>query len=172
MNKSAGLDSFVILFGTGLHNVQLNIGAIKMHTKNVQFVTFHNESANKDKETGILRETTSFFLAGYFFPGCELEDYQLTRKLVRDGYTDCFRCADVASLEKSIVDCFSEKGEFVMDFYTSRRKLILTAAEMGRNGISVDINAENLEGLGDFIRTLSIAEDKTYREEDGLVLPM
>ena len=51
----------------------------------------YREDANKDVETGKLRETTSFFLAGYFFPGCDKEGYTLPHKMVRDGYTTSFR---------------------------------------------------------------------------------
>lgn len=91
MNKEAGLESFVVLVGTGLSNVHMNIEALSRHTKHVQFVTFHREDANKGLETGKLRETTSFFLASYFFPGCEKEGSTLPTKMVRDGYTTCFR---------------------------------------------------------------------------------
>jgi hypothetical protein len=42
-------------------------------------------------ETGLLRETTSFFLAAYFFPGCEVADASPPIKMVRDNYTTCFR---------------------------------------------------------------------------------
>ena len=91
INKEAGLDSFVVLVGTGLTNVHMNIEALSRHTKHVQFVTFHREDANLDVETGKLRETTSFFIAAYFFPGCDKEGSNLPTKMVRDGYTTCFR---------------------------------------------------------------------------------
>jgi hypothetical protein len=45
----------------------------------------------QDVETGLLRETTSFFLAAYFFPGCEAAGSVPPTKMVRDTYTTCFR---------------------------------------------------------------------------------
>ena len=91
LNREAGLDSFVVLVGTGLLNVHMNLEALARHTKHTQFVTFHREDANAGVETGKLRETTSFFIAAYFFPGCEEEDSTLPSKMVRDGFTTCFR---------------------------------------------------------------------------------
>ena len=91
MNREAGLASFVVLVGTGLANVHMNMEALCRHTKHVQFVTFHREDASLGAETGKLRETTSFFLAAYFFPGCDTEGSTLPSKMVRDGYTTCFR---------------------------------------------------------------------------------
>ena len=49
------------------------------------------EDANTTVESGKLRETTSFFLVAYFFPGCEKEGSKLPAKMVRDGYSTCFR---------------------------------------------------------------------------------
>jgi len=170
LNKAAGLSNFVVLIGTGLTNVHMNIEAMMRHTKHVQFITFHREDANKDVETGKLRETTSFFLAGYFFPGCDKEGYTLPHKMVRDGYTTSFRTSGIEELETSIIDCFSEKGEWVMDFFCGKRKLTLAAAERGRNGIAVHHNEEDLEELGDYLRTAALKLDPTYRQEDGLVV--
>ncbi|XP_023345148.1 uncharacterized protein LOC111714302 isoform X3 [Eurytemora carolleeae] len=170
LNKSAGLDTFVVLMGTGLTNVHMNIDAMLSQTKHVQFVTFHREDANKDVETGKLRETTSFFLVGYFFPGCEVEGSTLPVKLVRDGYSTCFRTSGIEELENTIIDCFSEKDEWVLDLYAGKRKLTMAAAEKGRNGVVVHNEVEDLENLGDYLRTLALKEDNTYREEDGLVI--
>jgi len=170
LNRSAGLDSFVVLLGTGLTNVHMNMEAIMKHTQHVQFVVFHREDANKAAApNGKLRETNSFFLAGYFFPGCEDENSALPTKLVMDGYTTNFRTDSIEKLEYSIIDCFSEKGEWVMDISCGKRKLTLAAAERGRNAIALDSSSEDLENLGDYIRTLSMQQDEDYREEDGLV---
>jgi len=73
MNKEAGLSSFVLLVGTGLQNVHMSIEALQRHTKHTQFLTFHRADANLGEETGKLRETCSYFLVAYFFPGSEVE---------------------------------------------------------------------------------------------------
>ena len=91
LNNEAGLDTFVVLIGTGLTNVHMNLEALARYTKHTQFVTFHREDANRGVETGKLRETTSFFIAAYFFPDCQEENSTLPTKMVRDGYTTCFR---------------------------------------------------------------------------------
>ena len=57
-----------------------------------------------------LRQTTSHFLVAYFFPGCDDLDSELPTKMVRDGYSTSFRCDNIAHLEKSIIDCFTETG--------------------------------------------------------------
>jgi len=170
MNKEAGLESFVVLAGTGLSNVHMNIEALSRHTKHVQFVTFHREDANLGVETGKLRETTSFFLAAYFFPGCEQEGSTLPTKMVRDGYTTCFRTESTRSLEANIVDCFSESGEWILDLCCGKRQLSVAAAEKGRSAIAYNNDAVALEEVGNYLRTLSLKCDKTYRDKDGIVL--
>jgi len=170
LNKEAGLDSFVILVGTGLSNVHMNLEALARHTKHTQFITFHREDANKEVETGKLRETTSFFIAAYFFPGCEQEDSTLPTKMVRDGYTTCFRTESTHHLEGTIVDCFSEAGEWILDLYCGSRQLSIAAAEKGRSALAFNSEATDLEQVGDYLRTLSLQQDKTYREKDGVVL--
>jgi len=169
VNKSAGLQSFVLLVGTGITNVHMNTEAMLRATSHVQLVVFHREDANLEVETGKLRETTSFFLAGYFFPGCEKPDSVLPSIMVREGFTTCIRAASIQDLEEKIIKCFSEKDEWVLDLFCGRRKLSLSAAENGRNGIAVSPDPADLEDMGDYLRTLSLKEDKTYRESDGLV---
>jgi len=170
MNKEAGLDSFVVLVGTGLTNVHMNIEALSRHTKHVQFVTFHREDANLDVETGKLRETTSFFIAAYFFPGCDKEGSNLPTKMVRDGYTTCFRTESITDLETTIVDCFSEAGECILDLCCGRRQLSVAAAEKGRSAVAFHNDSEALEEVGNYLRTLSMKCDETYRDTDGIVL--
>jgi len=170
LNKDAGLDSFVILVGTGLHNVHMNMEALTRHTQHVQFITFHREDANVDVESGKLRETTSFFIAAYFFPGCDKSDSTLPSKMVRDGYTTCFRTDSTAHLERSIIDCFSEAGEWLFDLCCGKRQLSLAAAEKGRCAIALHNDGDMLEELGNYLRTLALTSDETYRDKDGLVL--
>jgi len=170
LNKEAGLPSYVVLIGTGLHNVHMNMEALMRHTQHVQFVTFHREDANTSVETGKLRETTSFFLVAYFFPGCEKSGSKLPAKMVRDGYTTCFRTDGTAHLERSIIDCFSETGEWLLDLCCGSRQLSLAAAEKGRSAIALHNDGAALEDLGNFLRTLSLRTDETYRDKDGIVL--
>jgi len=170
LNKEAGLASFVVLVGTGLHNVHMNMEALMRHTQHVQFVTFHREDANTTVESGKLRETTSFFLAAYFFPGCEKDGSTLPTKMVRDGYTTCFRTDGTAHLERSIIDCFSEGGEWLLDLCCGKRQLSLAAAEKGRSAIALHNDGGMLEELGNYLRTLALASDDTYRDKDGIVL--
>jgi len=140
-----------------------NMEALMRHTQHVQFVTFHREDANTSVETGKLRETTSFFLAAYFFPGCEKSGSKLPAKMVRDGYTTCFRTDGTAHLERSIIDCFSETGEWLLDLCCGSRQLSLAAAEKGRSAIALHNDGAALENLGNFLRTLSLKSDETYR---------
>jgi len=170
LNKEIGLSSFVILVGTGLHNVHMNMEALYKHTKHVQFVTFHREDANTSVETGKLRETTSFFLAAYFFSGCEKEGSSLPTKMVRDGYTTCFRTDGTTHLEKSIIDCFSESGEWLLDLCCGRRQLSVSAVEKGRSAIALHNDSVALEELGNYLRTIALQSDESYRDKDGIVL--
>jgi len=170
LNKEAGLPSFVLLVGTGLHNVHMNMEALMRHTQHVQFLTFHREDANTTVETGKLRETTSFFLAAYFFPGCEKAGSKLPAKMVRDGYTTCFRTDGTAHLERSIINCFSETGEWLLDLCCGSRQLSLAAAESGRSAIALHNDGAALEELGNYLRTLALRTDDTYRDKDGIVL--
>ena len=103
LNKSAGLQSFVVLIGTGLTNVHMNIEAMLRATQHVQLVVFDREDANVNIQTGKLRDTTSFFLAGYFFPGCEKEESVLPSIMVREGFTTCIRAASIEDLEDKII---------------------------------------------------------------------
>ena len=81
------------------------------------------------EETGKLRETCSYFLVAYFFPGSEVDSSVVPAKMVqllkaqfcsklmapgmlqvRDGFTTCFVTDSTLHLESSIIDCFSEEG--------------------------------------------------------------
>jgi hypothetical protein len=170
LNLSAGLDSFVILAGTGFKNLKMNSEALEQISKHVQFITFHREDANKDEPpNGKLREITTLFLVAYVFPGCDKEGSELPCQMVNDGYTNCFRCKDVAQLEYSILDCFSEKGDWVLDVNCEKRKLTLAAQEQGRNSIAISPLKDDLEDLGNYLRTQSLKNDDTYSTDDGLV---
>jgi len=172
INREAGLDTFVFLAGTGINNVHLNMEALLRHTQHVQLVTFHREDANLGMVSGKLRETASYFLVGYFFPGCQGEESQLPDKMVRDGYTTVFRTESAAHLEKSIVDCFSETGEWVLDVFGGARKLSLEASQQGRSAVAVSPETDKLEELGQYLRTAAILADNRFRDEDGLVVQL
>ena len=73
-------------------------------------------------------------------------------------------------LEGTIVDCFSEAGEWILDLYCGSRQLSVAAAEKGRSALAFNSKAADLELVGDYLRTLSLQQDKTYREKDGVVL--
>jgi len=170
LNLSAGLDTFVILAGTGFKNLKMNSEALEQITKHVQFITFHRDDANQDEApNGKLREITTLFLVAYVFPGCDKEDSVLPHQMVNDGYTNCFRCKDVTQLEYSILDCFSEKGDWLLDINCEKRKLTLAAQEQGRNSIAISPLKEDLEDLGNYLRTQSIKNDDSYSTDDGLV---
>jgi len=172
LNREAGLENFVIIVGTGLSNAHMNMEALERHTKHVQFVTFHREDGSQGEETGKLRETTSHFIAAYFFPGCETAGSVLPSKMVRDGYTTNFRCDNTAHLESSIIDCFTEAGEWILDLCPGKRKLVIAAGEKGRSAVALNSGSEDLEDIGNFLRTLALKSDKTYRDKDGIVLVM
>lgn len=172
LNKEAGLDSFVLLVGTGLNNLHMNMEALGRHTKHTQFVTFHRTDANLGKETGKLRETCSYFLVAYFFPKCEEENSTLPSKMVRDGFTTCFVTGSTVELESSIIACFSEAGEWLLDIACGSRQLSVAAVETGRSAVCVHAEPEPLEDLGNYLRTLALENDKNYRDKDGVLLTM
>ena len=171
-NKEAGLDNFVVIVGTGIRNANLNMEALERHTKHAQIVTFHREDAGTGEETGKLRETTTHFLVAYFFPGCEVADSVLPSKMVRDGYTTNFRCDSGAHIESSIIDCFTEAGEWILDLCPGNRKLVIAAGEKGRSAVALNNGTEDLEDTGNYLRTMSMKSDKSYRDKDGIVLEM
>jgi len=169
MNKEAGLSSFVLLVGTGLQNVHMSIEALQRHTKHTQFLTFHRADANLGEETGKLRETCSYFLVAYFFPGSEVESSVVPAKMVRDGFTTCFVTDSTLHLESSIIDCFSEEGEWLLDIACGSRQLSVAALERGRSAVALHAEVDPLEDLGNYLRTISLEVDSTYREKDGIV---
>jgi hypothetical protein len=135
MNKEAGLASFVLLVGTGLQNVHMNLEALGRHSRHTQFVTFHRADAGKGDEAGKLRETCSYFIVAYFFPGCDIEGSVLPSKMVRDGFSTCFVTESTVGLEAAIVDCFSEEGEWLLDLACGGRQLSVAALERGRSSV-------------------------------------
>jgi len=82
INKGAGLTTFLVLVGCGLSNVHMFREALIRQTSHVQFVVFENKTANED-DGFKLRDTTSFFLLGYFFPGCEAPGSLPCERMVR-----------------------------------------------------------------------------------------
>lgn len=172
LNKEAGLNSFVLLVGTGLGNLHMNMEALGRHTKHTQFITFHRADANLGKETGKLRETCSYFLVAYFFPKCDEDDSTLPSKMVRDGFSTCFMTGSTVELESSIIQCFSEAGEWLLDIACGSRQLSVAAVETGRSAVCVHAEPEPLEDLGNYLRTLALENDKNYRDKDGVLLTM
>ena len=68
------------------------------------------------------------------------------------------------------MDCFSESGEWILDLCCGKRQLSVAAAEKGRSAIAYNNDAVALEEVGNYLRTLSLKCDKTYRDKDGIVL--
>lgn len=68
------------------------------------------------------------------------------------------------------MDCFSEVGEWILDLCCGSRQLSVAAAEKERSALAFDSDAAALEKVGDYLRTLSLQQDKSYREKDGVVL--
>ena len=73
-------------------------------------------------------------------------------------------------MEETIVDCFSETGEWILDLCCGKRLLSVAAASKGSSGIAFHNDPEALEHVGNYLRTLAIKNDKSYRDKDGLVL--
>ena len=53
---------------------------------------------------------------------------------VRDGYSTCFVTGSTVELESSIIRCFSEPGEWLLDLACGARQLAVAALEQGRSG--------------------------------------
>ena len=48
----------------------------------------------------------------------------------------------------------------------------MAAAEKGRSAIALHNDGAALEELGNYLRTLALRTDETYRDKDGIVLSM
>ena len=81
-----------------------------------------------------------------------------------------YKFKSTTNLEQTIVDCFSEPGEWILDLCCGQRLLSLAAVDKGRNAIAFHNDAEALEHVGNYLRTFALKNDKTYRDKDGLVL--
>ncbi len=132
LNRDSGLGSFLVLVGCGVRNVHMFREALLRLTSHVQFVVVEREDQGEGVGDGKLRETTSFFLLAYFFPGSEVEGSILPEAMVRPGTTTCLRAADVEELEKAVVHALSEEGDWVVDLCCRGRELSLAAMKMGR----------------------------------------
>lgn len=89
--------------------------------------------------------------------------------MVRDGFTTCFVTESTLHLESSIIDCFSEEGEWLLDIACGPRQLSVAALERGRSSVALHAEVDALEDLGNYLRTVSLEVDPTYREKDGIV---
>ena len=80
-------------------------------------------------------------------------------------------------------------GEWILDLFPGKRKLVIAAGESGRydfhcwnswdyfkiifrSAVAVNVEKEDLEVIGDYLRTLAMKNDKSYRDTDGVVLKM
>ena len=68
------------------------------------------------------------------------------------------------------MDCFSEEGEWILDLCCGKRLLSVAAAEKGRSAVAFHHDAGSLEAVGDYLRTLALQYDPSYRDKDGVVL--
>ncbi len=106
--------------------------ALLRQTAHVQFLTVEVEGQNAGVNDGKLRETTSFFLLAYFFPGCNVEGSSLPERMVRENTTTCLRAPSVEALENLMLHTFSEGGDWVLDLCCRSRELSLAAMLTGR----------------------------------------
>jgi len=170
LNRGAGLNSFLVLVGCGISNVHMYREALLRQTRHVQFVVFEREDADPDAEWR-LRDTCSYFLLAYFFPGSDkLSVAGPPSRMVRDAST-CIRTASVEDLENNIVHVFSEEGDWILDYACKKRELTLAAQKAGRNAIALDNDEENLAALEDKAAPIAAYHDNTFREDvDGEII--
>lgn len=171
LNKSAKLDTFLMLVGCGLDNVHMYKEALRRHTGHVQFVVFERQDMNvKTNHFGRLRETTAYFLLAYFFPGCQDEESVPPIKMVRDGFTNCIKTDNTEDLENRIIEAFSEQGDWVLDLCCKSRELSLAAQKTGRFALAVDPERENLMHLRDKALAIAKFHDKNFTNKDGVII--
>jgi len=148
VNTAAGLDAYLALVGCGLTNVHMFREALARQTKHVQFVVVQREDANLGQnDDGKLRDTLSFFLLAYFFPGCEKAASVLPERMVRAGCTTCFSAKSVPHLEDTLVESLSEEGDWILDVCCKGRELSLAAMRAGRNALAMEEDAAALQPL-------------------------
>ena len=171
MNRGAGLNSFLVLVGCGISNVHMYREALLRQTRHVQFVVFEREDADPGADWR-LRDTCSYFLLAYFFPGCDkLSVAGPPSQMVRDGAGTCIRTASVEDLENNIVHVFSEEGDWVLDYACKKRELTLAAQKAGRNAIALDDDEDNLAAIEDKAAPIAAYHDYTFREDiDGEII--
>jgi hypothetical protein len=124
-NRKANLDTYLMLVGCGVSNINITRDALFRHTKHVQVVVFEKEDMNANAQSEFLRETTALFLLAYFFPGCEDEDALPKFRMVRPNLTTCFHTKSTEDLENAIMHAFSEEGDWVFDLCCGGRELCL-----------------------------------------------
>ena len=169
LNRDAQLDSFLVLVGCGLSNVHMYMEALARQTSHVQFVVLERE--DQDPATGFnygrLRETTSYFLLAYFFPGSDRSGSKLPQRMVRDGATTCLRAASTEELENAIVHTLTEEGDWILDFACRRRELILAAQKSARCGIAIEENADHLADVSAKAHQIARAHTVKYTASNG-----
>ena len=171
LNRQAGLDQFLVLVGCGLSNVHMFREALYRQTKHVQFVVFERADQNATgSDPKKLRETNSFFLLAYFFPGSDKEGSAPPERMVREGLTTNFRTESVEALENAVVHALSETGDWVLDLCCRSRELSLAAQKSGRNAIAVDESVKCLGLLQERAGVVAAFHDKAFRQDvDGLI---
>ena len=170
LNRDAGLNSFLVLVGCGISNVHMYREALLRQTRHVQFVVFEREDADTDASWR-LRDTCSYFLLAYFFPGSDkLSVAGPPSRMVR-GASTCIRTASVEDLENNIVHVFSEEGDWILDYACKKRELTLAAQKTGRNAIALDNDEENLAVIEEKAAPIAAYHDNTFREDvDGEII--
>ena len=171
LNRGAGLHSFLVLVGCGISNVHMYREALLRQTRHVQFIVFEREDADPGPDWR-LRDTSSYFLLAYFFPGCDkLSVAAPPSRMVREGASTVIRTASVEDLENNIVHAFSEEGDWILDYACKRRELTLAAQKAGRNAIALDDDEDNLAAIEDKAAPIAAYHDRTFREDiDGEII--
>ncbi len=171
LNKAAGLESFLVLVGCGLSNVHMFREALQRQTNFVQFVVLDRKDQG-DEDTFMLRETSSFFLLGYFFNGCDDTNCAgLPERMVRPGATNVLQAKSVEELENLIVHVFTEEGDWILDVACKSRELSLAAQKTGRSVVALEQDHEALEQLAQKAGAIAAHHNKNFQTDvDGSII--
>ncbi|XP_059085273.1 uncharacterized protein LOC131882210 [Tigriopus californicus] len=172
-NQEAGLPCFLVLVGCAPVTVPIYLDALHRHTQHVQCVVIDRQDQNLEQgPNGMLRETCSYFLLAYFFPGCHDAQNSVPFPMVRKDMTTCFRTQSVEDLENTIVHALTVEGDCVLDLCCRGRELSLAAQKMGRFAVAIDEDEDKLERLKDKAKAIAVHHDKTFKGADVQILKM
>lgn len=172
-NQEAGLPCFLVLVGCAPITLPIYLDALQRHTQHVQCLVIDRQDQNLDQATnGKLRETCSYFLLAYFFPGCLEAQSQVPFPMVRKDMTTCFLTQSVEHLENTIIHALTVEGDCVLDLCCRGRELSLAAQKMGRFAVAIDEDAEKLQSLKEKAKAIATHHDKTFKGADVQVLKM